>query len=97
MEMPPIPPMHPTTHPLTCKEERRLRDHDAIEWSADVVIIAVIPELEMIVARAEDQDLEVHLVDKVSGVQWKDLSLGQHLRVKLMGILAPSVISTEIA
>lgn len=97
MEMLPIPPMHPTTHPLTCMEERQLRDHDAIEWSADVVVVAVITEVKMVVARTEDQNVEVHLMDKVLGVQWKDLSLGQHLHVKLMGILAPSVISAEIA
>ena len=92
-----MPPLRPTTHPLTCRDERKLRDHDAIEWSADVVVVAVIPELKMVVARTEDQNVEVHLVDKVLGVQWKDLSLEQHLRVKLMGILAPSVISAEIA
>ena len=92
-----MPPLRPTTHPLTCRDERQLPAHDAIEWSADVVVVAVIPGLKLVVARTEDQNVEVHLVDKVLGVQWKDLSLGQHLRVKLMGILAPSVISAEIA
>ena len=92
-----MPPLRPTTHPLTCRDERQLRAHDAIEWSADVVVVAVIPGLKLVVARTEDQNVEVHLVDKVLGVRWKDLSVGQHLRVKLMGILAPSVISAEIA
>ena len=92
-----MPPMRPTTHPRTRWEERQLREYDSLEWSSDVVVTAVVPELEMVVARAEDQDVEVHLVDKVPGVHWRELSTGQHLRVKLIGVLAPRVLSAEIA
>ena len=95
MEMLPIPPIRP--HPLTRKEERQLREHDALEWSAEVVVTAVIPELEMVVARAEGQGVEVHLTDRVAGLQWKQLCTGQHLRVKLIGVLAPRVVCAEIA
>jgi hypothetical protein len=38
-----------------------------------VVVTAFIPELEMVVARNENEDLEVHLVDKVPGVHWNEL------------------------
>ena len=90
-------PMRPTTHPRTREEERQLREYDSLEWTSDVVVTAVVPELEMVVARAEDQDVEVHLVDNVPGVHWRQLSTGQHLRVKLIGVLAPRVLSAEIA
>ena len=92
-----MPPMRPTPHLLTCKEERQLREHDALEWSADVVVAAVVPELEMVVARADEQGVEVHLTDRVPGVQWKQLCTGQHLRVTLIGVLAPLVVSAEIS
>jgi len=92
-----MPTMRPRIHPRTRKEERQLREDDSFEWSTDVVVTAVIPELEMVIARAEDQDVEVHLVDKVPGVHWKRLSTGQYLRVKLIGVLAPRVLSAEIA
>lgn len=83
--------------PLTRKEECRLREHDALEWSTYVVVVAVIPEVELIVARAESQGVEVHLAGDVPGVQWRQLRTGQHLRVKLIGVLAPRVVSAAIA
>ena len=97
MEMLPIPPLRPTIHPLTYRDERQLREHDDLEWRSEVVVTTVLPELEMVVARAENLDLEVHLTDSIPGVQWKELCTGQHLRVKLVGILAPRVVSAEIA
>lgn len=97
MKVFPMPPMCPTTHSLTCRDERRLRKHDALEWSTNVVVTAVIPELEMVVAQAESQGIEVHLTDPVPRVRWKEFCMGQHLRVKLIGILAPRMVSVEIA
>ena len=95
MEIFQIPPISPNS--LTLKEERQLREHDAVEWYAEVVVSAVVTELEMVVARTADQALEVHLTDGVAGLPWQQLCTGQHLRVKLIGVLAPRVVSAEIA
>ena len=90
-----MPPLCP--HPLSRKDERELRAYDALQWSAEVVVTAVVPELEMVIARAEDQDIEVYLAGRVPGVQCHQLFLGQHLRVKLIGVLAPRVVHAEVA
>ena len=58
---------------------------------------AVVPELEIVVARTENQNIEVNLVDKVPGVHWKKLSTDQHLRVRLVSVLAPLMVSVETA
>ena len=86
-----------TALPQTQEDERKLRKFDSLEWRSDVVVTAVVPELEMVVARTENQNIEGHLVDKVPGVHWKELSTGQHLRVRLVGVLAPLVVSVETA
>ena len=83
--------------PQTREDERKLREYDSLEWRSDVVVTAVVPKLEIVVARTENQNIEVHLVDKVPGVHWKELSTGQHLRVRLVGVLAPLVVSVETA
>lgn len=95
MEIFQIPPISPNS--LTRKEERQLREHDAVEWCAEVVVSAVVTELEMVVARTADQAFEVHLTDGVAGLPWQQLFTGQHLRVGLIGVLAPRVVSAEIA
>ena len=97
METFPLLPTRPTAHPQTREGERNLREYDSLEWRSDVVVTAVVPEVEMVVARTENQNIEVHLVDKVPGVHWKELSTGQHLRVRLVGVLAPLVVSAETA
>lgn len=97
METFPLLPASPATHTLTRGDEFKLREHDTHERSVDVVVTAVIPALAMVVARAEEEDLEVHLVDDVPGVHWRELFKGQRLRVKLVGVLAPLVVSAEIA
>lgn len=96
MEHSPVLPPHPA-HSQTREDEFELRAFDAHEWNVDVVVTAVIPELEMVVARAENEDLEVHLVDMLPGVQWNEISIGQRRLVKLIGVLAPLVVSAEVA
>ena len=95
METFPLLPTRPTAHPQTREGERKLREYDSLEWRSDVVVTEVLPELEMVVARNENQSIEVHLDDKVPGVHWNELSTGQHLRVRLIGVLAPLVVSAE--
>ena len=90
-------PTRPTAHPQTREDERKLREYDSLEWRSDVVVTAVVPELEMVVARTENHNIEVHLVDKIPGVHWKELSTGQHLCVRLVGVLAPLVVSAKTA
>jgi hypothetical protein len=94
MEIFPVFPPHPAL-PQTRVDERELRKYDCRKWSVDVVVTVVIPELEMVVARSKT-DFEVHLTDKVPGVHYNSISVGQHLRVKLLGILAPIVVSAKV-
>ena len=95
MEILPMPPLCP--HTLSHKDECQLRAYDALEWSSEVIVTALVPELELVVARGEDQDIEVHLAGRVPGVQCHQLFLGQHLCVKLIGVLAPRVVHAEVA
>ena len=88
-------PPHPS-HPQTQEDERELRAYDSSVWSVDVVVTAIIPELEMVVARSKN-DFEVHLTDRVHGVHCNAISVGKHLRVKLLGVLAPIVVSAKVA
>ena len=95
MEIFPVLPPHPA-HPQTREDERGLRADDSSGWCVEVVVTAIVPELEMVVARSENENFEVHLGDKIPGVHWNALSIGQHLRVKLIGALAPLVVSAEM-
>ena len=56
--LPPCP-----VHSQTREDECELRLFDAHKWSVDVIVTAVIPKLEMVVARVESENIEVDLVD----------------------------------
>lgn len=97
MKIFPLLPTRLAAIPQTRDDERKLREYDSLEGRSDVVVTAVFPKLEIVVARTENQNIEVHLVDKVPGVHWKEVPTGQHLRVRFVGVLAPLVVSVETA
>lgn len=52
----------------TAAAERALRGDDEKEWAADFIVVAVVPELEMAVARTADDAFEVHLGKDTKGL-----------------------------
>jgi hypothetical protein len=75
----------------------KLREFEGRIWRTEVEVRDIIPELETVVVASRDHSIEMRLTDKVKGLQWRQLSVGQHLFLTVRGALAPQAMSAEIA
>ena len=73
----------------------RSRDHERV--SVNVVVTALVPELDKVKVATEDGTLCVSLSAKTPGVDVRTLRVGQPLKVTLQGVLAPRVLSATLA